>query len=138
MHLYNDGQNGCWLAYIGNTSNLDSNHFVHLFMSYWSSYCLPFAFVVKGLQPMLQSNQWQSSSCLSTLSINHLLVYHQKYFHLKCEILSTFAWRKIPQKDPTWSHWWVILGFWMLKMILPTLRNGFKMSSSCQTLNKQT
>ena len=26
---YNYGQNGCCLAYIGNTSNLDSNHFVH-------------------------------------------------------------------------------------------------------------
>ena len=26
---YNDGQNGCCLAYIGNTSNLDSNYFVH-------------------------------------------------------------------------------------------------------------
>ena len=28
-YMYNDGQNGCCLAYIGNTSNLDSNHFVH-------------------------------------------------------------------------------------------------------------
>ena len=27
--IYNDGQNGCCLAYIRNTSNLDSNHFVH-------------------------------------------------------------------------------------------------------------
>ena len=26
---YNNGQNGCCLAYIRNTSNLDSNHFVH-------------------------------------------------------------------------------------------------------------
>ena len=26
---YNNGQNGCCLAYMGNTSNLDSNHFVH-------------------------------------------------------------------------------------------------------------
>ena len=25
---YNEGQNGCCLAYIGITSNLDSNHFV--------------------------------------------------------------------------------------------------------------
>ena len=27
--IYNDGQNGCCLAYIANTSNLGSNHFVH-------------------------------------------------------------------------------------------------------------
>ena len=27
--LYNDGQNGCFLAYKGNTTNLNSNHFVH-------------------------------------------------------------------------------------------------------------
>ena len=38
--IYNDGQNGCCLAYIGNISNLDSNHFVHVFMSYWSSFWL--------------------------------------------------------------------------------------------------
>ena len=29
QNTYNDGQNGCCLAYISNTSNLDSNHFVH-------------------------------------------------------------------------------------------------------------
>ena len=29
MALYNDGRNGCCLAYITTTSNLDRNHFVH-------------------------------------------------------------------------------------------------------------
>jgi len=31
---YNDGQNGCYSSYIGNTSNLDSNHFVIIVSMY--------------------------------------------------------------------------------------------------------
>ena len=41
LFKYNYGQNGCYLAYIGNTSNLDSKHFFHhcnLYCIYWEIY----------------------------------------------------------------------------------------------------